>query len=796
MSLLKFYHSSPAIDHSAAAVLKVTGSYRSLFNTIATLIDLPGDGRSFSEAKPIVHCLIKAWENETGESFSWKELDELYSSIPTVSDSINTWGVREANPVFSFLMYSEKVEITSQYKALVPFFLRRINQCYHQVENPGEQYCYHLALAAKKLIVSAPNLPPISRFDWSYESRLLLAVSALKKKVNDSVDLTTSGDWAYISDLLFRDRIKLGQGGGGSGGQRQSRWLLFEFGEYPILHTQTDELDLPLDIDSDQGCFCPDRKGDVNYITRVHPNINRLAITSVGEHEVDYIHSHAAAFPAHWFGDPWKAKRRMRGKQEAMVANERILPWDKKCLSLRFIRIILNQVLQSAADPCHGILTFSLLLGSPEKVMKKIHFGRFIKDGEPDQGITEKLMQGFRYFDPQKRILWWLNLRGAEDNTHYLYVPLLVCLKLPRIMTKHLPDDGIQNRAVFSTADFRKAKKYLRGLGNDGVGLPTLKRLQQTFEAYFVHGGGIAEIVADHLQGRVRNHLISQHYYITTPWESAVKSWRRMVGVLLRNSETTVSRLVNKMVFCYEGGESNNQVFTGAVKTPNVGALRSHAALLLTSFPEKKIDMRYSSPQQWNAYVSYIYLIMGSCTGRRPQRDPFPLLSDFDLVNSCLFIDDKWNKTYRESRIIPLCRTLHKAISDHLQIHDKCFMKWKLNGYSSSSVAINQLFLIDEGANELVEVTPNALDRLSGLTGDQAYFENLGNGCRHFLLTQMHFAGISQDLIDFISGHRHVAREAEMSSSVVSWEVNAKIFQEFVEHKIVVPLELRAPLNA
>jgi len=796
MSLLEFYHSAPAIDHSAADGLEVPGSYRSLFNTIATLIDLPDDGRHFGETKPIVQCLIEAWLDETAEQFTWEAFDEFYNSLATESDLINTWGVRESNPAFSFLMHSSKVEITSQYKALVPFFLKRINRCHQQVVNPGTLYCYHLALAARKILVNAPSMPPISRFDWSFESKLLLAINAINdKKVTDSVDLTTSPDWAYIEDLLFRNRKKLGKRGGGSGGVHKSRWILFEFGEYPILHKETEKFDVSFDVDGDQGCFFPDIKGDVNYITRAHPNINPLAIKSAGEHEVDYIHSHAVVFPAHWFGDPWQAKRRIRGKQEAMVANERILPWDKRCLSLRFIRIILNQVWQSDVDPCHGILAFSLLLGSPEKIIKKIHFGRFLKDGDPDQGVTEKLMQGFRYFDPKKRILWWLNLKGAEDNTHYLYVPPLVHLKLPRMITKHMPDDGVQNGTVFSATDFRKAKKNLRILGNDGLGLPTFKRLQQTFEAYFIHGGGMPEIVADHLQGKIRNHLISQHYYITTPWESAAKNWRRMVGVLLRNSETTVSRLVNKMAFIYEGIESNNQVFTGAVKTPNVAALRSHAALLLTYFSKKMIDMRYSSPQQWNAYVSYIYLIMGVCTGRRPQRDPFPVLSDFDLVNSCLFIDDKWNKTYRESRIIPLCRTLHKAISDHLQIHDKCFMKWKLNGYSSSSVAINQLFLVDEDANELVKVTPNTLDRLSGLTVDQAYFENLGNGCRHFLLTQMHIAGVPQDLIDFISGHRHIARETEMSSSVVSWEVNAKIFQEFVENKIVVPLGLRAPLN-
>jgi len=119
-------------------------------------------------------------------------------------------------------------------------------------------------------------------------------------------------------------------------------------------------------------------------------------------------------------------------------------------------------------------------------------------------------------------------------------------------------------------------------------------------------------------------------------------------------------------------------------------------------------------------------------------------------------------------------------------------MRWKLEGYSST-VLVNQLFLVDEDAKELVEVTPNALDRLSERSRDQGYFDGLGNGCRHFLLTQMHQAGIPQEMIDFISGHRHVAREPEMSGSVICWAGYAQIFRDVVEDKIVNPLGLRVP---
>lgn len=127
-----------------------------------------------------------------------------------------------------------------------------------------------------------------------------------------------------------------------------------------------------------------------------------------------------------------------------------------------------------------------------------------------------------------------------------------------------------------------------------------------------------------------------------------------------------------------------------------------------------------------------------------------------------------------------------------MQLHSKYYMRMKLEGYSSA-VLVNQLFLVDEDAKELVEVTPSTLDRLSDYPGQQEYFEGLGNGCRHFLLTQMHLAGIPQEMIDSISGHRHVAREPEMSASAVSWTEYGHKFCDLLENKILNVTGLRTP---
>ena len=481
-----------------------------------------------------------------------------------------------------------------------------------------------------------------------------------------------------------------------------------------VLKQEVDDYEDFLDVESDQGCFSPDGKGGVEKITFVHPDVEQKALAAVGEYEVDYIHDRELALPASWFTDPWLVKRRMRGKQESMVASERIAPWDIRCLSIRIVQSIFKQLKREQSGL--GIIAMALLLGNGEQGLKKMKIGR-IEGEEPSQEVTEKLMRGDRYYDPKSRRVWWLNLRGNEDGENYLNVPLIVNLKLPRVITRHLPADGKQGALVFSREDFSIAKKQLKRLGVDGVSVPTIKRLQMTFEAFFIHGAGTPDILADHLQGRRRNHLASQHYYISIPWPFAMREWRRMVGVFLTGTEAGVSALIKRMAFRFRSESIENENCVGAVKTPTEQALVNHADLLRSIIPGSQEGLMVGSVMQWNAYASYLYLLLSICTGRRPQRDPFPLFTDFDLESGYLFVDDKWNRKFKESRIVPLCRTLHQAMIRHLQIHNSQFMRWKMSGYSSE-VHVNQLFLVDEYSKELVEVTPANLDRLSGITSE------------------------------------------------------------------------------
>lgn len=784
--------------HPAEQALNVPAHLSPLFGVMANLIDLPNDGRLFSETKPVVCCLIKAWEDELGMRFNWEDINSLYDNVSVSSDPPSIWGVREKNPVFTLLMHPMllygELQISPQYTALIPFLFRRVRQCYNQVEGATDSYLYSLSMAARKLVIGAPRLQLSPKFNWQYEFKLFLATSAMQEKINNTVEITSAPEWTYISDLLFRDRKKLRKGGGGHSGKRQSRWLLYERGCGPALINNGDLGCDFQELESDSDCFSPDNKGKLERESFLHPDADKKLLESGGEDDVDYVHDHELTLPASWFSDPWTAKRKMRGKQEAMLASERILPWDLKCLSMMTIRSVLAQCLVRQAEPWRAILGMGLLTGSGEKGMKKIRTGMLTKDGDPCGELTEKLLQRGRFYIPEKRQLWWLNFRGAENVDGYLNVPLIVRLDLPRTITRHLPADGEQQGLVFTKNDFTKAKTFLKRLGEDGLSVPSLRRLQITFEALFVHGAGMPELLADHLQERRRNHLTSQHFYVSIPWSYAVCEWSRMVGAFLRTPKTSISELLKKMKFRAVSEVVDGLEFIGAAKTPDPKALKRHSKLLLSTIPNSQGKLLIASAAQWNAYVSYLYLLLASCTGRRPQRDPFPLFSDFDLVAGNLYIDDKWNRKFKESRVVPLCPTLLQAMKNHLQIHNKQFMRWKREGYSSD-VPVNQIFLVDESSKALVEVTPSNLDRLTHLTTEQGCFEGLGNGCRHFLLTRLHNVGIPQEAIDLISGHRHVAREPEMSTSLLSWSISAQWLSDTIEREIVQYLGLKVPFT-
>jgi hypothetical protein len=94
----------------------------------------------------------------------------------------------------------------------------------------------------------------------------------------------------------------------------------------------------------------------------------------------------------------------------------------------------------------------------------------------------------------------------------------------------------------------------------------------------------------------------------------------------------------------------------------------------------------------------------------------------------------------------------------------------------------------------MVPVSPSSLDLLC--TGIEGYFEDLKNGPRHYLLTRLHHVGVGQEAIDFLSGHRHVAREPEMSASTVNWQTTSAILKDIIEKEVIEFLGLKAPFDA
>jgi len=161
------------------------------------------------------------------------------------------------------------------------------------------------------------------------------------------------------------------------------------------------------------------------------------------------------------------------------------------------------------------------------------------------------------------------------------------------------------------------------------------------------------------------------------------------------------------------------------------------------------------------------------------------------LDGGFLYVDDKWNRRFRESRVVPICPTLSTAIQMHLEIHNAQFIRWKLCGFESK-VEVRHTFLVDVSNQMVVPVTPSNLDRLC--EKNESYFEGMKNGPRHFLLSRLYSAGVNQEIIDFLSGHRHASREPEMSASPVSWKRTAEYLRIVIENEIVDFLQLEVPL--
>jgi len=792
-----FYH-APLATHPAIDQLGVTGEFQGLFHSIASLVGLPDDGRLFAKSEPAVRCLLEAWQAMTGVGFDWDQFDALYARISSDDGKKSTWGTRRESPMFALVLSHMEVTqhniIPSHFVALMPYLVRRVWQCYSQVDLASDDYLYHLCLVSKKLLASAPAFPPQSRFNWTYAERLAIAKRAINFTLADDVGLASDPDWTYINDILFRDRKSLGHGGGGHSGERHARWLLFE--NQPIFRSTHDDLrgQEASDYWGDEEGLKPDARGKVVTSAFVPFSMDFKVIIEAGEFEIDYVDGYGFSFPAHWFEDAWQAKRKMRGKIEAMVSTERVCPWDVHCLSMDVVRKVLSRIRSGSDDG--AVLAMVLFLGMQEGEIKRLQLcGIPDRQGEDGQS-TEQLLHGSRFYDPETQELWWINERGFEDREGYLNVPIIVRLALPQVIADVMPVCTDPKKHLFSDIHIRSAKKYLTSMGIDGIKHPSLSRLRKTFEAYFVNGAGLPEVFADHLRGTKRPYLISQHHYISLDWHHHVEQWHSMVSALCDYSGYQISGLLAGMRFKhpYSSDEALQRIYAGAVHTPSDGVLTKHCSALYSDLPDN-VDAVLASVEQWNAYVAYLYFMMAVCTGRRPLRDPFSNLDNFDLESDAIFVDDKHNKSFKESRVIPLCLTLKRSLEIYAQLDARQRMRMKLRSYWDET-SVGEPFLIDVDDKKLVKVSPASCDSLVGRRLQEAgYCIGLGNGMRHFFLSRLQRVGITREGIDSVSGHRHMGRETEMSSSMMNWDVSANRLRAVIEIEIAQFLGMKVPFD-
>jgi len=157
------------------------------------------------------------------------------------------------------------------------------------------------------------------------------------------------------------------------------------------------------------------------------------------------------------------------------------------------------------------------------------------------------------------------------------------------------------------------------------------------------------------------------------------------------------------------------------------------------------------------------------------------------------YIEDKHNRKFKESRIVPLCSTLRQALQVHSDIHQDWLVSKIISGFTLEGPP-DSFFLIDEEQRALIPVSPRECDRLINSSGikTEMYFEGIRNGLRHYLLTTLHQAEIPQLLIDFISGHRHMGMEPEFKGSPISWRDSAECLALAIEENVVLPLGLVA----
>ncbi|RMH11479.1 MAG: hypothetical protein D6698_16295, partial [Gammaproteobacteria bacterium] len=128
--LLDFYRAPSPQPHPARDALEIPDSQASLFDCLAGLIDLPGDGRLFHHSRFVVELLIDSWMKYSPgarDSVIIEQIGVLYAAAKQMSHNQTLQGVKRSNPVYAFLMtFCASGRIEPRHRRLIPYLLRRI----------------------------------------------------------------------------------------------------------------------------------------------------------------------------------------------------------------------------------------------------------------------------------------------------------------------------------------------------------------------------------------------------------------------------------------------------------------------------------------------------------------------------------------------------------------------------------------------------------------------------------------------------------------------------------------------
>jgi len=819
--ILAFYHIDDCRHPMADDVAKKCDVPAKQVSQFLRLIDCPDNGACLAHMEPVCLYLIRSYyENNANEMHDdvSKAVHEAWNGIQALSEDSDVFlsdsvhGHMNTNPayayhfsVYPFQLSPDRKEFSKSYRALGAFLHQRLFYWRNKItiEKPDinmKGYMSHLGLAARKVVQGSGFESTKAAFDIPLLNRSVIVKRTKESKNINGVALLSSGDSTYIKDLMIRD-------------DRNHEKRKKEPREY---RGRTDRwIDWEMEPFTSSKAYLPTPSG---YGGPFHRDISTATETSFqffstanihpeaeayGEHPSDYIEDVAISMPLSWLSSPWEEKRRNQGQIESMVQALKVQPWDDRCVSFDGLKKILSAVESDEGKWRQGvrlIVLFSLLVGITPGTLMKMGC-MCVPDSQKDEDIdAEAIADGDCWIDIRHGVIWKLSARPTMSGDERSYnIGLIEKYELPQIILNQLAGFPAFIKRIFCKTDIKQAEMFLGSLGLDGLTKVSISRLRLSFYAYFVNGAGFPPLFADCLSSTESFYLLSQHSYITIPVEHLTVEWLRMCKLFLEGirNRHDVARTLSYMRYRHvlAGGNFPNESndFIGAPNTPRVSKFRDHLACLAASFPHESNDLIRSSDHVWNAYMGYLYAFYAICTGQRPLRDPCPRQG---LINSTLktaHVSDKHNKVNLEFRDIPLCSSLVNAISFHQPMQQEWLGLKRMQGYQLMGAA-DAFLMADEKQRMLMPVSPNLLDLQLGDRFGSGYFSGLKNGCRHLLLTLLHWEGVPQEWIDYISGHRHAGTEPTHICSPSSSAFIGERLAQIVENKVVGALGLRAPV--